>query len=125
MEWQKSPEALIDLFHQALPEDPRVVRKKMFGSAGAFVGGNLFASLHGKNVVVRLPDSARAELLAQPNVKLFEPMAGRPMREYVELPTDMLENPIELRDWLGQAFDYANGMPEKEKKPAKAKKRGG
>ena len=121
MEWEKSLEAQTESFHQALPVDSRIVRRKMFGSPGAFVGGNLFASLHGKTVVVRLPNAARAELLAEPNAKLFEPMAGRPMREYVVLPAELVENQIELRHWLEQAFDYANGMPEK--KPAKAKTR--
>jgi TfoX/Sxy family transcriptional regulator of competence genes len=121
--WEKSSEAQIESFHQALPVDSRIVRRKMFGSPGAFVGGNLFASLHGKTVVVRLPDAARAELLAQPNAKVFEPMAGRQMREYVVLPAELVENQIELRHWLEQAFDYANEMPEKEKKLAKAKTR--
>jgi TfoX/Sxy family transcriptional regulator of competence genes len=121
VEWEKSPEALAETFHQALPVDPRIVRRKMFGNPGAFVGGNLFASLHGSTVVVRLPDAARAELLSEPNTKLFEPMAGRPMREYVVIPAEMVENQIELRYWLEQAFDYANEMPEKEKKPVKAK----
>ncbi len=77
MELAKSPEALAETFHQALPEDPRIVRRKMFGYPSAVVGGHMFASLHGESVIIRLPDDARAELLARPNAKIFEPMAGR------------------------------------------------
>jgi TfoX/Sxy family transcriptional regulator of competence genes len=123
MEWEKSPEALVETFHQALPEDPRLVRRKMFGYPCAFVGGNMFAGLHRASIIVRLPDDERAKLLARPNATLFEPMAGRPMREYVVAPTEVGDNQAELRDWLEKAFDYATRMPAKEKKPAKSKKR--
>jgi len=44
--WRKSPDDLIALFYAALPEDPRVERRKMFGYPCAFVGGNLFSGLH-------------------------------------------------------------------------------
>ena len=124
MDWEKSPEALAESFHQALPEDPRVVRRKMFGYPCAFVGGHMFAGLHRANVIIRLPAGGRAVLLARPNAKIFEPMPGRPMREYVVAPADIVEKPSELRDWLEKAFEYASGLPEKEKKPAKTKKRG-
>jgi TfoX/Sxy family transcriptional regulator of competence genes len=123
MDWERSPEALAETFYQALPEDPRVVRRKTFGYPSAVVGGHMFASLHVDKVVIRLPDAARNELLARPNAKIFEPMAGRPMREYVVAPTEIVDDPAELRRWLEKAFAYATELPEKERKPAKPRKR--
>jgi TfoX/Sxy family transcriptional regulator of competence genes len=121
MDWPKSPDSLIQTFSEVLPEVPTIERRKMFGYHAAFVGGNLFASLHGSDLVLRLPDDARAALLTQSGARVFEPMAGRPMREYVVLPpTIVADRPI-LREWVDRAFQHAAGLAPKEPKPAKKK----
>ena len=119
MDWQKSPESLIQTFAEALPEAPTVERRKMFGFPAAFAGGNMFAGLHGNDVMVRLPEDARATLLGLTGAHLFEPMAGRPMREYVVLPPAVVADHGVLREWLDRGFQYASAMAPKEKtKPA-------
>ena len=115
MEWQKSPEALARTFDAALPDDPRLERRKMFGYPCAFVGGNLFAGLHGPDVIIRLPEDARARLLAQPGARTFEPMAGRPMREYVVPPAALVADPPALRALIEESFAFAVELPPKEK----------
>jgi hypothetical protein len=121
MDWPKSPDSLIQTFAEALPEAPGVERRKMFGYPAAFVGGNLFASLHGSDVVLRLPGDARAVLLNQPGAHIFEPMAGRPMREYVVLPPAIIADRPTLREWVDRAFQHAVGLAPKEPKPARKK----
>jgi len=37
MAWRKSPEPLIQLFDEALPDDPLIERRKMFGYPCAFI----------------------------------------------------------------------------------------
>ena len=86
MAWEKSSERLIEAFYAAVPDDDRVERRKMFGFACAFVNGNMFTGLHQRDMIVRLPEDGRAELLEMPGTNLFEPMAGRVMREYVAVP---------------------------------------
>jgi TfoX/Sxy family transcriptional regulator of competence genes len=121
MDWPKSSESLIQTFAEALPDAPTIERRKMFGYPAAFVGGNLFASLHGNDVVLRLPDDARAALLTEPGARVFEPMAGRPMREYVVLPSAIVGDQTALREWIDRAFQHVAGMAPKEPKPAKNK----
>jgi TfoX/Sxy family transcriptional regulator of competence genes len=59
----------------------------MFGGPAYFVNGNMFAGVLGEQLMVRLDADDRAELLdADPGAVPFEPMPGRPMREYVTLP---------------------------------------
>jgi TfoX/Sxy family transcriptional regulator of competence genes len=123
MEWEKSPAALTQTFHDALPEDPRLERRQMFGYPCAFVGGNLVAGLHRADLFVRLPEAERTELLARPNARVFAPMESRPMREYIILPPEVVDSPTELRGWLEKALANGLELPAKEKKPAKAKKR--
>ena len=62
----------------------------MFGGPCYWTGGNMFAAVHQESLLVRLGEKDRAELLAQPGAHLFEPMEGRPMKEYVVFPGDML-----------------------------------
>jgi TfoX/Sxy family transcriptional regulator of competence genes len=69
MSWRKSTDALKDLFLRTLPDDPRVERRSMFGYPCAFAGGSMFAGLHQENLIVRLGEVERAELLAKPPAK--------------------------------------------------------
>jgi len=47
--------------------------------------------------MLRLSDEDRAKFLRLPGAKPFEPMAGRPMREYVELPPEVMGSPAVLK----------------------------
>jgi TfoX/Sxy family transcriptional regulator of competence genes len=119
VQFDKTPQAVADAFHAALPEDPRAQRRKMFGYPGAFVGGNMFAGTHGEHVIVRLPEAARNELLARPGARVFEPMAGRPMREYVVVPDEVMDDPDALRGWVARAFEHGTTLPARSEKPKK------
>ena len=62
-----------------------------------------------------------SRLLAQPGAHLFEPMEGRPMKEYVVFPDEMLADRDALRGWMARGLAYAASLPPKEKKPRKKK----
>jgi len=106
-----SPE-LVAAFDAALPADPRVERRSMFGQPCAFVAGRMFAALHEERLALRLPDDRRAELLAQDGAP-FEPSPGRVMREYVVVPGAVRSDPPRLRAWLGHAFRHAAALGPK------------
>lgn len=116
--WRKAPPALIAFFEKALPEDPRVERRQMFGYPCAFVNGQLFTGLHQDAMIVRLGEAERAELLKRQGASIFQPMPGRTMREYVVLPPDMTAR--DAKAWLARGFAYAATLPAK-KKPAARK----
>jgi TfoX/Sxy family transcriptional regulator of competence genes len=115
MKMSKPPEELVELFLDVAPHDPDVEPRKMFGQMGLFANGNMFAGVHEDAIVVRLPDKQRAELLALPGAKPFEPV-GRPMREYVCLPAAMHDDHAALEEWLAAGLAYAKTLPPKEKK---------
>jgi TfoX/Sxy family transcriptional regulator of competence genes len=122
MHWKKAPESLIALFDEVAPPDPPAQRRQMFGYPAVFVNGNMFAGLHEDRLVVRLPETERAEFMALPGAVPFEPMPGRPMKEYVVAPAALLGDPDGLRAWLGRALRYAVTLPPKTAKAAKAAK---
>jgi TfoX/Sxy family transcriptional regulator of competence genes len=122
MKWRKPQEDLIQLLHDVIPEGQAPVEfKPMFGGPCYWAGGNMFAAVHQESLFVRLGEKDRAELLAQPGAHLFEPMEGRPMKEYVVFPHDMLTDREVLRGWMARGLAYAASLPPKEKKPRKTK----
>jgi TfoX/Sxy family transcriptional regulator of competence genes len=119
MNLQKPSPDLANLFNSVLPDDPTVERRKMFGFPAAFVNGNLFASAHQTQVVVRLPDDAYATLLALPGASPFEPMPGRSMRGYAVLPESMQTHLDELREWMNLSFEWVAKLPPKKPNSSK------
>ena len=123
MQFPKSPPSLIATFDKVMPGPP-AERKLMFGYPAAFVNGNMFMSLFGSSLILRLPEHARAKLIAEGG-HLFEPMKGRPMREYVAVPAPMLHDVRTVKTWITQSFEFGKSLPPKKKKSTKsgAKKR--
>lgn len=117
MQWTKAPQELVDAFDAAMAGFPVAERRKMFGYPAAFANGNMFAGVHQSSFVLRLPEEERAEFLRIPGAGAFEPMPGRPMREYVVVPPDMLGRPAELSTWIERSLAYASSLQPKAKKP--------
>ncbi len=63
-------------------------RSQMFGSPGLRLPGKgkFFASLIDEGMIFKLDGERHAEALALPGAQLFEPMAGRPMKQWVVVP---------------------------------------
>lgn len=116
--WRKPPPELIDRFHEVVAGIQGVEVRRMFGYPAAFIGGNLTAGLHQESVMVRLPDGEREERIAD-GWSLFEPMPGRPMREYVALPPDVAADVEATRRWIEVAAAYVRTLPPKAPKKAK------
>ena len=122
MKWQKSPPELIEKFDFLVPGPP-AVRRSMFGYPAAFVNGNMFMGLHQSDLVLRLSAEERQEFLKLAGARVFEPMPGRPMREYVVVPPTLLSEHGKLARWVTKAFEYGTSLKPKEKKMASGKSR--
>jgi TfoX/Sxy family transcriptional regulator of competence genes len=113
MPWQKSSPELIARFDAALPPDPKVERRRMFGCACAFVNGRMFTGLHEQNIIVRLPERRRLALIEAGRAVPFTVM-GRTLREYVAI-VDAVHQPLaRLRTWIGDACAFASTPPPKQ-----------
>jgi TfoX/Sxy family transcriptional regulator of competence genes len=115
MKMQKSSPEIEKTFDEAFPEDPRAERRKMFGFSAGFVNGNHFGGLFENEVVLRLGDADRQTIVAEHGGSPFQPM-GKPMRGYVSLPSSIVQEPAQLREWVNRAFEYGASLPPKEKK---------
>src|SRR5438128_10374200 len=106
MKLAKSPAWLVNLF-DALQPDVGGDRKQMFGYPCAFESGHLFTGLFSDTLFVRLGEADRSRLLTMKGAAPFEPMKGRPMREYVVLPPSMLEDEEAVKSWMRLALENA------------------
>src|SRR3954454_10691776 len=102
---KSSPEA-VARFSDFVPDDPRIQRKQMFGYPCAVVGGNMFMSLHGDDLVLRMGEGAVMELAKREGCRVFEAMAGRQMKAYLAVAPSVQTEPALVRDWAEQAFAY-------------------
>jgi TfoX/Sxy family transcriptional regulator of competence genes len=116
--WRKAPPELVDLFHEAVDGIEDLEVRKMFGFPAGFIGGNMTAGLHQDTIMVRLSDDERQACLDS-GWSLFEPMPGRPMREYVALPVEVMADAAETRSWIERAAAYVRTLPPKAAKPPK------
>lgn len=114
--WQKAPPALVERFHVVIGSVPGAQVRMMFGYPAAFLGGHMFTGLFQDRMVLRLPEAPRAGLLALAGAAPFEPIKGRPMREYVVAPPALVDSDRELLPWLRQAADHARSLPAKPPK---------
>jgi hypothetical protein len=114
-EWDKAPAELAERFTTAVAGMPGAQVRKMFGYPAGFANGHLFTGLFAASWFVRLPDDQRAELAAAGGTA-FEPMPGRPMREYLVLPPAMSVNADSAEPWVLRALAYALQLPPKIKR---------
>jgi TfoX/Sxy family transcriptional regulator of competence genes len=99
-------------FARLVPDGPTVTMRPMFGNLAAFVNGNMFAGLFGEDMFVRLSEDETAKVRKQGG-RDFAPMAGRPMKGYVTVPSTWRSKPEPVKVWVKMALEQTGQMPPK------------
>jgi TfoX/Sxy family transcriptional regulator of competence genes len=121
--WRKASEAMGEYLADAVA-DLECEPRKMFGCPCYFVNNNMFAGVHQEVIIMRLsPDDRAAIVKEHDEVGNFEPMEGRPMREYMALPETIVEDEQEFQKWMDKSYTFASSLPPKEKKKRKPRKK--
>ena len=115
----KSSPALVQAFEQGMAGLPMAQTRLVFGSPAAFANGNMFAGLQNDTFFLRLPEAERESFNQTVNSQRWEPIPGRPMREYVVVPAPLIEAPDQLSLWLDKSIAYAQSLPPKAAKTKK------
>ncbi len=121
--WVKKDDALIERVAGLLSVAP-VHRKNMFGSAAWFLESNgmMFAGAWGEAIMVRVGAKRTSELIESGMAEKFDPMGGRPMREYILLDSERIAEDDVLIGWLDEASEYAGALPPKPNKTRSRKR---
>jgi len=109
------PKKQLELFDKLIEGNPEIERK---GKTTPYtsVNGHMFSFLSKEGVMgLRLPKDEKAAFLKKYNVELME-QHGRVMKEYVQIPDELLENTALLSGYLQQSLDYVSGLKPKPTK---------
>jgi TfoX N-terminal domain len=110
--FEKSPRELIDRFAVLAERIPDGHRRQMFGYPAVTINGHLCFSLHASDAVLRLSAADQADFAATHELRVFEPMPGRPMREYVVLPETLLADDS-VEGWIERSASHVRALPPK------------
>ena len=116
MKWQKSSPKLVETFERTVTKIEAVEKRKLFGYPCAFKNGNMFMGLHQENFFLRMSTEDREEFLKMNQARQFEPMRGRIMKEYVVVPSWMLEDSEQMNEWIRKSLKYVSSLPPKVRK---------
>ena len=92
---------------------PGFSKKKMFGGLGYLLRGNMAFGILKAQLVVRCGPERHVVCLARPGVCEFD-VTGRPMRGWIMVSDDGLDNDNNLLDWLEAGRDFAAGLPSRD-----------
>ena len=105
-------ENLAARIRDALARRRNVEEKKMFGCVCFFINGNALVGVWKDRLIARLgPDEGEAALL-EPNVRVFD-ITGRPMRKWVAVEPEGVEDDDQLKDWIERAAKFVKTLPKK------------
>jgi DNA transformation protein len=124
---KKPPDPFEDFVSELfVPLGPVTIRR-MFGGAGVYAGGVMFALLADDTIYLKADAGLRRDLTAegcQPFV-WTRPGDGRAVDlGYVSLPSDALDNPEEASRWGRRALEIARAA-KSAKPPPRRKQTGG
>lgn len=89
-----------------------LAEKRMFGGVGFLVNGNMACGVHGSQLIVRLSAADAETALSEPHVHVFD-MTGRPMKGWITLDPEGIQDDRDLEGWVQRSLAYAAGLPKK------------
>ena len=107
--------AAVTAYETALPDDPRVERKRMFGTPCAFVNRQMFFGTFEDTLVARIGPARAGALAGQPGMRVFSPSEGKVWDDYLQLDAGV--DPGLLAELATEALVWAAALPRKVKPP--------
>jgi TfoX/Sxy family transcriptional regulator of competence genes len=104
---------LAERIRAVLKNHPGWVEKKMFGGVGFILHGNLACGVQGNGLIVRVGPEKDQSALAQPFVRSFEGVPGRPMAGWVVVEPQGIPDDRVLHEWVEMGYTFASSLPAK------------
>ena len=118
--YSEVPQDKLDLYRKLIDTHPEIELKGGKKLPYTSFNGNMYSQLNKAGKVgLRLGKAEREAFIQKYNSKLLESY-GVILKEYVEVPDDLLENTEELKPYLVMSYVYAQTL---KPKPTKKKKK--
>lgn len=105
-------EDLAARIRDALGRRKGVEEKKMFGGLCFLLNGNLLVGVWKDALIARLGPGGGEAALREPHVRVFD-ITGKPMRNWVLVAPEAVEEDDQLADWIGRATEFVATLPAK------------
>lgn len=119
-EKQEIPKDKLEQYEQLVHSVPEIEIAEGFGFPYTSLNGHMFSFLAKTGSAgIRLPKEDREAFLKKYNTVLFENHKGPVMKEYVQIPDDLLKETDILTPYLIKGLAYAKSLkpkPQKKKK---------
>jgi hypothetical protein len=103
-------ESLATRIRDVLARTRNVEEKKMFGCVCFFLNGNVLAGVWKDALIARLGPGEGEAALREPHVRAFD-ITGRPMRNWVAVEPEGVEDDDQLREWIERATKFVRTLP--------------
>ncbi len=104
-------ENLAERIRHALARKRNIDEKKMFGCICFFLNGNALAGVWKDRLIARVGSDEGEAALREPHVRAFD-ITGRPMRNWVDIEPDGVEDDEQLKGWIQQAMKFVRTLPK-------------
>ena len=105
-------ESLAGRIRDTLARKKNIEEKKMFGCICFFLNGNALAGVWKDALIARLGPEEGEAALREPPVRAFD-ITGRPMRNWVVVEPEGVEDDEQLKDWMVRATKFVKTLPKK------------
>jgi TfoX/Sxy family transcriptional regulator of competence genes len=105
-------DTLAERIRDCLARHKNVEERKMFGCVCFFLDGNVLAGVWKDRLIARLGPGEGEAALREPHVRAFD-ITGRPMRNWVAVEPEGVEDDEQLHDWLQRARKFVSNLPAK------------
>jgi DNA transformation protein and related proteins len=83
--------------------------RKMFGGAGIYADGKMFAIAHDERLYLKVDDESRGEF-EELGSGPFRPNERQTLRSFYEVPDEVVADDAELAAWAQRAVDAARNV---------------
>ena len=90
--------------------------RPMFGGFGLYLGDIFFGIVHGDRLYFKTESRTATDYIDQ-GMKPFQPNPRQTLKNYHEVPADVLEDAGQLGHWARTAIDVARGGTRKARQP--------
>jgi TfoX/Sxy family transcriptional regulator of competence genes len=105
-------ESLAERIRQTLGRRKGIEEKKMFGGVGFLLNGNMLVGVWQTSLIARIGPDQYDAALKKPKVREFD-ITGRPMKGWVMVESEWIENDKQLNGWIEQALTFVETLPAK------------
>ncbi len=103
---QRPTDSFVAFIADQLDELPGYWARPMFGGHGLYAEGCFIGIIAGGRLYFRTDEQSRPDYTRR-NMPVFQPPKGPPLRNYYEVPADVIEDRLLLMEWAQRAIAAA------------------